>query len=851
MQLLKKNWGFIVLLIAMLFIFLGRYYYYSTDIVSNPDSDVILSTNNSSLEQTWETTAKIINNVRIPFSTEDDFVSAVKCSIYTDDYSEILAIACIPQVDFSACKDGSLNFNFGNISVNSGERYRIRLELVDPDGSGALSIKAGSNYGGCIIDGIDENKAAAISVGVAKYSNLFWMFSVIAPICFGSLLIMIIFERKFEEVCASSLFFEGILLYPFGMIGKLSLGIMLIYFIALVCLIASIVLYNVKMKNFKELISPGLFVFFIMYLLIIITSKGNWLGNRDELRHWGIAVRDMFYFDSFANHVGSTVILTRYLPFSASIEYVFEYMNGIFSEDILFIAYQTMLLCVLLIVWKPLMKSRKISIISLIIAAFICIPIIFFNNLSSSIMVDSFLAVITAYILICYFDEKLTAFNGIRIISAMVVLAMTKDVGLILAAMICVIMLIDIASSQIMNRKLIIRKVLYPVVCGMVALAVFFSWQLYLSKPALDYQANSTDSISNESADGNTEIMSDDVSNNEWSASSIETSDTAISASGMSVSGILSVIKGNGEDYQYEVTRRYLTELFDGSTYNFGTVGMSFFDLLVISAFIIIILGYFGFWKLQRKRMYFFAISSIIASFILCAFIQVAYWFSFSSYDALDLTSFSRYFAPYICAVMITVLYLIVAEAANRTDNRYYNSFILFLAVVIMICTPVSNIVRRSKDNEDSTTKEVTYGHGEIASILRSVANKGDRAYFICSNSDGYSEYIFRNTVCPILSLHENWNIVNNEEYNKQESFYGSDNLTDNKAVILSKDAWTEELRDCDYVVVFHADELFNESYGEVFGNTPIKDGSVYKVISNESSVKLSLIGSTGIKEYH
>lgn len=64
----------------------------------------------------------------------------------------------------------------------------------------------------------------------------------------------------------------------------------------------------------RNLLSPGFFLYCAFFLIILISNNGDWLGYRDEMRHWGIAVKDMFYYDSFAKHSGTTLILPRYLP---------------------------------------------------------------------------------------------------------------------------------------------------------------------------------------------------------------------------------------------------------------------------------------------------------------------------------------------------------------------------------------------------------------------------------------------------------------------------------------------------------------------------------------------------------
>lgn len=838
---MKKNWFFLVLLLGLIAVFFKRYNYLPTPIVSNPDSQITFSTQDSALEQTWQPTAKAITGIQVPYYAEDDFSCDVQLSICSDDYSEVLFEEIQENCMFGIGESGNIDFSFGREKVIPGERYRVQISLLNASTEGRLQIASGSNYAGCSIDGENVKQAAALTVTVVKYSKLFWLVAVLFPLLAYSLLTMIMTGRKWEETVGLSLFLEGILLYCFGVFEHLVWGVNVVYILAIVSLLVAIYLYNKKDLTLRELLSPGLWIYLVLFGIIIVSNNGDWLGYRDEMRHWGIAARDMFYSNSFAKHINTTVILPRYLPFTALIEYVFEYMNGIFNEGILFVSYQTMILSVLILMCKPLQGKKGMKLLVPTIVAMVCVPVIFFNNVSNTIMVDSLLAVIVAYVLICFYSEEMSWFNRIRIACGLVALTLIKDMGLILAGMTALIMFGDMLVMQIKRKRLSVKELLYPVVCVGLVLAVFFSWQFYLSIPAKDISVNQVVDTSEvaQMVDGNKDA---------------ETVDTALSASGITLEGLVKVLSGDGEPYQYQVSRNFIIELFEGETYSFGAVELSFVTILAIIAFLMVSLGYFGYWQSDKTRIYAFAGLIFLASIFLCAFLQVTYWFSFTMYDALDLTSFSRYLAPYICAITLVAVYLIHDGVQYMPyDSKKVKYLVSALAFLLVIGMPVTGIVVEGKDIEGNTTDEITYGHSEITEILRSTAKGGERAYFICSNSDGYSEYVFRNMVCPIVSKHENWNIVSTQEaYKEQYVLYGVDGIDDNVATVLPLEKWEEELRSCQYVVVFHADELFCQSYSELFEEpTEIDDGSVYQVMNNNGEILLQLIGKTGIKGYH
>lgn len=847
-EIVKRNWFFPVLLLGIIFIFTRRYIELPVSIVSHPDSQIAFSTQDGVLEQTWQPEVKMITGLSIPYYSENDFSCDVLLEIFSDDYSRTLVQKKLEDLSFKEGQQGKIEFSFDRISVTQGERCRIRVSLLDSSSEGILQIAAGSNYGGCMIQGNDTGSAAAILLTFVKYSRLFWLMAVLFPLLAYSLFMMVITGRKWEETVAVSLFFEGIFLYLFGLTEHLLWGIGFVYAVSVCALLAAIYFYNKKKLCLRDLLSPGIWIYLTLFGVILIASNGDWLGMRDELRHWGIAVRDMFYYDSFAKHVGTTVILPRYLPFTALIEYMFEYVNGIFSEDILFMAYQTMLLSASIIMCRLLQGKGRKKLFLPVMTGVICIPIIFFHNISSSIMVDSLMAVIVAYALICYYSEEMSWFNRIRIASALCTLALIKEIGLVFAGITALIIFGDIFFEGIRRKKINFKEMLYPVICVVLALGAYLSWQVYLSIPAAN---NYKESAPIE--------LSAEVSAPKEKENTIEEEETveiisAASASGITLEGLKNIFTGKGEGYQYQTTRNFLIELLDGETYSIGFLKLSFVDLLALMAFMFFSLSFLEYWNREKQRFYILAGMTLVSGACLCIFLQITYWFSFGPYEAMELTSVERYLGPYVCAIMMLAVYLVCDGAGYSSWKSVKADYLIYaLTCFLVIATPIKDIVIESNAIAENTTEENIYGYDRIAEMLRSVADRGERAYFICSHSDGYAEYIFRNAVCPIVSEHENWNVVADEElFDKQYELYQEGEVTvHNEAVILPLEYLEGEIRKCEYVVVFHADELFIQSYASLFEGTEIMDGSVYRVDNESEGVLLQLIGRTGIKGWH
>ena len=70
---IRKNWGFGVIFLGIVFLFFRRYVYLPMAVVSQPDSQISFSTQDGVMEQTWQPTVKGITGVKIPYFSEDDF----------------------------------------------------------------------------------------------------------------------------------------------------------------------------------------------------------------------------------------------------------------------------------------------------------------------------------------------------------------------------------------------------------------------------------------------------------------------------------------------------------------------------------------------------------------------------------------------------------------------------------------------------------------------------------------------------------------------------------------------------------------------------------------------------------
>ena len=90
---------------------------------------------------------------------------------------------------------------------------------------------------------------------------------------------------------------------------------------------------------------------------------------------------------------------------------------------------------------------------------------------------------------------------------------------------------------------------------------------------------------------------------------------------------------------------------------------------------------------------------------------------------------------------------------------------------------------------------------------------------------------------------------VSEEAYEKQKEIWtqrGEEEL--GMGQIISCDTWEDQLKDMQYVFLFHPGDVFRESYGELFEeSSTIGDGAFYRVVQNGDGISLQLIGKLDV----
>lgn len=857
-ELLKKNIPFIVLLAVILLCAAMGKTSFSMSVVSNPDSQIVFSTGQTVLEQTWQPPVKNIAGLRVPYTSMADFDGDMTFLIYTDDRAEVLAQTSMHCV-FRAGEEGVLEPDLPKIRVIPGERYRICLRYQDVSAEGTLLLGAGSQYGGCSIDGADCNAAAAFDVISEKPSLWLQILAVFGPFTAFSLLFMTLWGRKWEDCIGLSMFGIVAFLYVAGLSGHLLAGMVLVYVLAGLSLAASIYLYNKKKIPAGDLYSPAMIVYALLCVLIVFNCKGAWFARWDEYSHWGLAVKDMFFYDSFAKHMNTTVTMPRYVPFATLIEYFFVFANGMFTQEMVYIAYQIAMLNALIALCR-IARKRKIYLISAL-TVMIFLPIIFFADIYNSIYVDPMMAVFTAYVLICYYTEEMKGFNLLRILGGLFALTLTKDMGMVIAGLLAAVMVADRLYQSLRQKKKVIRSLLCPCACALFVICLYMSWQIYMSIPVKVPAADTAGieaTLAEEAGDipllaG---VYEETASLDERFAGEPEQTvsfQSTVSASGITLDGLLGLLRHEDGGYRYQAIKNYLITMFDGESYRFGNIGVSYIDMYILLLLLIGGLWLAGFWGPWIDKMVSFGIFTFLAGICYSLVLELFYLFTFSMGDALQLVSHERYLGSFLGGVVIAFAGLLMSRAdeAGQENKRLSSAVMAVLTAGIVICTPVQNFFVKNMDTQ--MTAEHVSGSEEIMEAFRSISKRGENVYCVCNGSIGYSRYLVKNLISPVLVPYPGYDIYDSEAaYARQREIWNErGEEAPETGWIVPCDVWENELQDAQYVFLFHPGDVFQESYGRLFEESDtIEDGAYYRVERTAEGIRLRFMGKIDVGSY-
>lgn len=563
---------------------------------------------------------------------------------------------------------------------------------------------------------------------VLKYLILY------AIIMSGAIFIADSFEKKLDNTICISMFGIIIIVYLFGLVELLSVGV-IVAVIVNISLFAYTIIKNIKNGTIKELmkiVSPGALFFTIAFFVLTITSMHRYVTHWDQFAHWSFATKDIFFTNDMSMPIFSN---TPYPPFPALLQYFFMKVIGEYDQGIEFFANCMFVYSMFILLFNKT-DGRKITnfVISVVI---ICIPILLRDLYSyEHALPDLIVGALIGYIYYVYFFEKQSKFKNISIGMALVNLSLLKATGIIISG----IILVTLILFEILVKKSNKEKIKNVVLSNeMKSIFIFFiiiiishlSWSIFIQQAKTDKSGNTLEQTVTDS-----------------NIQKIEKS-------------LMAAVFGSNRDYYLEAKSigSLLEHLDAGEQLIVPTkIGSSGVICILI---IVTILLYYKSKNIDKKLIKYGAIAIFIGLILYLCSLQLAYIVTFDTWEMVGHAGLKRYLGSFLLGMIFIAASVALHEFKGKKNNLHY----LILAMSIIFITPVYQIANIT----------ITFGafnmycamdcidEEDEAKKIASVINKDEKVLGISTTDDNFrSNYMIRYYLYP-LKYEVIWNGVTNE----------------------------------------------------------------------------------------
>jgi len=618
----------------------------------------------------------------------------------------------------------------------------------------------------------------------------------------GALFLSIRLKQKIEATVPTWIFITIIFIFVFGLFGRLEIGLYAVIGFAVLAFVYSVYSFlRYKKDSLSNILTPGLAVYFLLFILSWWGGNGRMFTRTDEFSHWGLTVKNMFLLDAFSNHPASTVIFQEYPPATALFQYLFTKMFGAFSEPYLYQALNVMYYSVAIFLFKDL-KWKEWGQIMMRFIFVLVLPIVFYDDFYYEITVDAMLGIMFSYVLLRYYLSRFSPFNTMSIGIALFVLTIIKAAGMGLAMIAVLIMMADMLFLQqkkyieiwsIKSKKdkaLVLLLLASPL---LFSLAGIFSWEFYRS-------ATSTEAA-------------------------------GINISGISIENITNLLSGNSASYQTLTIRNFGSYLLNQPITE-DYLQQTFINWIILFTALAILFILIVVKDKDRKQFTMASVLLLIGELIFSLMLLLLYLFSFGEYEAVRLASASRYLSTYLIGLLFFYISMItIKEHENLEEKKgFYTVVIFFFLLINTQLQPLANITYSAR-YFNAVTTNYRAQFEPIKQIEQAADPKKDKVYFISIGSDGKEYYVAKYIATPVELCSGAWSLG--------DPYFNGDIWTAD----ISANEWKEILiEECTHVYVHRSNDYFNVNYGELFENNVAQNDTLYWIDKSGQSPLLNIV---------
>lgn len=589
-----------------------------------------------------------------------------------------------------------------------------------------------------------------------------------------SLNLVIKFNKKITEtffVVVSSII---LILFLGGLFSLLKETFYLLILVSILSCIYNIYNYKKIILNKKNILSFSFVLFILIYIIAAIGMNGRLLVHWDEFSHWGLSIKNMFYLDEFYTSANSTTLFKDYPPAVGLLQYFVLKLNGKFDESLLYFSNFILILSMLFSILKIFKKDLKTeSLLVLFIILFI--PTILYYDAFINLQVDLMLACLFFYTIFIYYSEEESKFKYFNLILSLIILVLTKEIGLLLATGSLIIVCIDKLFIENKFNLSIIKKNLKKILLLFLAIFLpYLIWKLYINV-------------------------------------------SGVCSSWQNNSSISHILKGN--TYHITVIKNFILYIFrEKISY---IVPFTIFNWIIL--FVLwgkIIINKFKSNK-EREKIKNLIILLLLGFGAYLFILLILYLLKFPEYEALTLASLNRYSGTYIMAMILILAFFTLKFILNNKNAK-----IILLSIFSFICLfiniePILSLTGYFSISK-SYTVEKRNQYNDFQNTINQI-NKESKIYFIAQNTKGEEYYTAQYISSPIK--------LNDGKFSIGKPY----NIDDIWTIDISVIKWEQELFNFDYVYIYKTDGEFFNIYGELF-SSEIKNNSLYKIIKQKDN---------------
>lgn len=624
----------------------------------------------------------------------------------------------------------------------------------------------------------------------------------------GSFLGAVRFHRRFEAIIPITCIGIVLVLFLFGLLGQMLLGVhaviaaaLSIYvYVGYLCLITPpSERKEHRGRLARNLVTPGLFIFLAYFCFFYLGDFNLRATVTDEFTHWMYCVKTTTYLNDFSTNPAAYSRFPSYPPGMCLFQYFFQKIYLLtkpampFSEWRAYLAYQILMVSLGMPFLQRLSFKRPLEmLLNASIPLFIHLPFFFGYNFAG-VMIDAFVGAAAGYtfamVLLGSDSDYLTPIS-ISMYCAMLVLS--KDVGMFFAFFAAIAYLLRClflltarkSPSEPGNRCRSFLPIGLPLASALTAKLL---WKIKVVTSGCFIQFNNKIDL---------------------------------------LSYTKMFFLHNDSTYRQTVVDRFKEAFFSFRILYYPVPVTYFFAFCLLSLLLVLAV-----WGLIRRGFPKGATVStaLLLYFSLCIYIYsmgATYVYNFTEKEALELASYDRYIRMSFLAIWVVICLTFCRLVSQINSPVRSTLWTMVCLTALYTITPFHDVLAFITREDVDQSYVCRSQFIPLTELLEDCCGESDGIYLICQDDVAMANLIMRLNAYP-AHLSSSLGIRFGPEDTQIDGIQFRN--------VSPADWWSCLCSDYDYVAILTADEYFKNTYGVMFEDpTQITDNTLFRVDSEK-----------------